>query len=44
MIVQGDDIITAFGQDAIDEIREECKVWEADVAEGGILTQDDSGI
>jgi len=44
MIVQGDDILDALGQDAIDEIRGECKVWEEDVAKGGILPQDDSGI
>lgn len=44
MIVQGDDILQALGQDAIDEIREECQVWEADVAKGGILDKDDSGI
>ncbi|KAH8904716.1 hypothetical protein BR93DRAFT_882911, partial [Coniochaeta sp. PMI_546] len=44
MIVQGDDIVQAIGQDAIDEIRDECKVWEDDKAKGGILLQDDSGI
>ena len=44
MIVQGDDITTALGQDAIDSIGEECRVWEDDVAKGGIFPQDDSGI
>ncbi|KAB5575343.1 multicopper oxidase-domain-containing protein [Coniochaeta sp. 2T2.1] len=44
MIVQGDDILDAMGQDAIDNIRDECKIWEDDVAKGGILEQDDSGV
>ncbi|OIW26951.1 hypothetical protein CONLIGDRAFT_707593 [Coniochaeta ligniaria NRRL 30616] len=44
MIVQGDDIVDAIGQDAIDDIGRECKVWERDVKKGGILLKDDSGI
>ena len=44
MIVQGDDILDALGQNAIDNIRDECKIWEDDVAKGGILVQDDSGV
>lgn len=44
MIVQGDDIANALGQPALDSIKEECKIWEADVAKAGMLIQDDSGI
>lgn len=45
MIVQGDDIANALGQPALDSIKEECKIWEADVAKDPpMLIQDDSGI
>jgi hypothetical protein len=44
MIVRGNDINSALGKEGLDQVRDGCKNWNADVAKGGIFDKDDSGI